>query len=180
MQTIKIINTSVLPIPWDYLVTNKTKQVVAIIYTENFIKENDNKDIEGRKIKYGIHKGRKGVYNVVVSAKEINSCVIGRALEDLEKKTSRKYVYVGRRTYDDDIYDFAEKLILESEKKFKTKKGHYDYNRAVKPLDKADVIGGWIGEFLHWAVTDKDARVLESLWRTVRYEIAELLKGEKK
>lgn len=186
MRIIKIINAYPLPSPWDYLLDaskkDNYKSIIAVIYTEKFIEENNGKNVDGRKIKhdkYGIHKNRFGYYDIIVHSKEINSCIIREKLKDLSKKTKQKYIFVGDRTYDDDIYDFAEKLMNKLDN-LCDKQGYHDEKKLKSYSAKADLIGVWIGEFLNWVVTDKDVRTLESLWTTVRYEIIDLIKPEKK
>ena len=86
-RIIKIKPTSEYPCQWDDLI-GPGKKVIATLYTLQ----------EGKKdnLKIGITKGKDGIYDIVVSkTKEINGKVARNALNDLEKVTGKKYVFVG-------------------------------------------------------------------------------------
>lgn len=83
-KLIKVKPACEYPSQWDDLIGPGGK-VIATIYTL----EEGAKDQHG----LGITKGKDGIYDIVVYAKEINSEVVRNALKDLEKVTGSRYVF---------------------------------------------------------------------------------------
>lgn len=86
-KIIKVRPTCEYPCQWDDLIDSR-KKLIATIYTL----EEGEKD----NLKPGISKGKDGIYDIVVYAKEINNEVARNALKDLEKVTGKRYVFVGQ------------------------------------------------------------------------------------
>lgn len=164
-KVVKIKPTGEYPCQWDDLIDDKGK-TIATIYTEEEAKKDG--------LKTGIRKGRDGVYDIVVWAREINNEVVRNALKDLGKKTGTNYVLCVRRTIEDDIIAWAEKLMKPLEKYGNPKRG-YDFSKASTPRQKAEIISIWVGEILYEALTYKDERVVKSLAETVKAEIQDLV-----
>ena len=84
-RTIKTSPTSEYPCQWDDLI-GPGKKVIATLCTLQ----------EGKKdnLKVGITKGKDGIYDIVVQAKEINNKVARNALDNLKKVTGEKYIFV--------------------------------------------------------------------------------------
>ena len=169
-STINVYSTSQFPCQWEDLIIKnrqKTKKLIATIYTEReALKDN---------LGFGIKRGEDGVYDIVVDALEINNEVVRNALKDLEKKTCQKYKFISKKTNEDGIIDYANRLIKYS-KRFEDKNGNYNFNQAKISYEKTLVIRSWIGELLYEAITYKNAETLKSLETTINFEIRELLK----
>lgn len=164
-KKISVRPTGEYPCQWDDLI-GPSKKVIATIYTlEEGYKDN---------LKPGITKGKDGIYDIVVYAKEINNEVVRNALKDLEKLTGKRYVFAGTPSLEDRIIAYAERLMKPLKKYGNTKAG-YDFSKAKTPKQKADVIGIWIGEILCEALTYKDAEMVKSLTETIKTEIEELI-----
>lgn len=99
---IKINPTCEYPCQWDDLIDSR-KKVIATIYTLE----------EGKKdnLKPGVTKGKDGIYDIVVYAKEINNEVVRNALKDLEKITGKQYIFAGSSSPEDKIITYAKKLM---------------------------------------------------------------------
>jgi len=163
----KIIRpTGGYPCQWDDLVDIRGNTIITI-YTENEAK------VSG--IKSGIRKAKDGIYNLVVHSNEINNEVVRNALKKLSKKTKQDYKFLAKKTLDDKIINYADKLMKPSEK-YKDSEGDYDFSSAKTPKEKAEIIMGWIGEILYEGETYKDKNALESLVKTIKIEIKELIK----
>lgn len=153
------------PCQWDDLIDSR-KKVVATIYTL----EEGEKD----NIKSGITKGKDGIYDIVVHAKEINNEVVRNALRDLEKVTDKRYVFTGSPSSEDKIIAHAERLMRPLKKYGNPKKG-YNFSKARTVKQKAEVTCIWIGEILYEALTYKDAEAVKSLTEMTKTEIEELI-----
>jgi len=164
-NTIRVRPTSEYPCQWDDLI-NSRKKVIATIYTL----EEGEKD----NLKPGITKGKDGIYDIVVHAKEINNEVVRNALEDLGKVTGKKYAFAGTPSTEDKIIAYAERLMRPSKKYGNPDKG-YDFSKARTTKQKAEVIGIWIGEILYEALTYKDVESTKSLVKIIQTEIEDLL-----
>lgn len=166
-KAIRIRPTGEYPCQWDDLI-EPGRKVRATVYTLE----------EGKKdhLKPGITKGKDGVYDIVVDAKEINNEVARNALKDLGKVTGRRYVFAGFPSPEDELLAYAERLLTPL-KKYGTSRQGYDFSRAKTPRQKAEVIGIWIGEILYDALTYKDVATVKSLTETIRAEIEELIRS---
>jgi len=169
-KIIKVRPTCEYPCQWDDLIDSR-KKVIATIYTF----EEGGKD----KLKPGITKGKDGIYDIVVYAKEINNEVVRNALKDLEKVTGERYVFAGSYSPEDKIIAYAEKLMRPLKKYGNLEEG-YDFSTATTAKQKAEVISIWIGEILYEALTYKDIEAVKSLTKTIGAEIEELIKYKKK
>jgi len=167
-KKIKIRATCEYPCQWDDLIDSRNK-VIATIYTLEEGKED--------KLKPGITKGKDGIYDIVVYAKEINNEVVRNALKDLEKITGKQYVFEGSLSFEDKIIAYAERL-MKPVKKYGNPEEGYDFSRAITPRQKAEIICIWIGEILYEALTYKDVNALKSLIKTIKTEIEDLIKEE--
>lgn len=168
MKSINVYSTSQFPSQWDDLIT-KEKRLIATLYTKKEAKK-DN-------ISFGVKKAKDGIYDIVVDATEINNEIVKNALKDLTKKTNKKYRFVSKRTNEDKIIDYSNKLLKYAEK-FKDKEGYYDFSQVKTPYEKNLVIRSWIGELLYEAIVYKNPEVLKSLEKTMDIEIKELLKSK--
>ena len=166
MKEKRIKPTGCYPCQWDDLI-DSNKMVIATIYTEKEAKANG--------LKPGIRKAKDGIYNIVVCSNEINNEVVRNALKNLSKKTKQSYRFSAKSTLEDAIINYANKIMKPSEK-YKDLKGNYDFSKAKIPKEKAEVIMGWIGEILYEGITYKDKNALESLVKTIKIEIQELIK----
>lgn len=164
-KIIKVRPTCECPCQWDDLV-NSRKKVIATIYTL----EEGEKD----NIKPGITKGKDGIYDIVVYAKEINNEVVRNALRDLEKVTGKRYVFTGSTSSEDKIVAYAERLMRPLKKYGNPEKG-YNFSKARTVKQKAEVICIWIGEILYEALTYKDAKMVKSLTEMTKTEIEGLI-----
>ena len=172
MKPINVYSTSQFPCQWeDLIIKNRqnTKKLIATIYTE--------KEAQKDNLGLGIKRERDGVYDIVVDALEINNEVVRNALKDLEKKTNQKYKFISKKTNEDKIIDYANKLMKYS-KRFEDKNGNYNFNQAKISYEKILVIRSWIGELLYEAITCKNAETLKSLETIISFEIKELLKNK--
>ena len=171
IKTIKVYSTAQFPCQWDDLVIKekKKKKLIATIYSK--------KEAEKDNLGFGIKKARDNIYDLVVDASEINNQVVRDALQDLEKRTHKKYKFFSEKTNEDRIIDYANKLIKYGEK-FKNKNGDYDFSQVKIPYEKNLVIRSLIGEILYEAITYKNPKGLKSLETTINLEIKELLKKE--
>lgn len=167
-KIIKVNPTSEYPCQWDDLIDSR-KKVVATIYTL----EEGEKD----NLKPGITRGEDSIYDIVVHAQEINNEVVKNALEDLGNITDKRYVFSGCTSPDDEIIDYAEKLMKPLHKYGNPKDG-YDFSKARTSKQKAEVVGIWIGEILYEALTYKDVESTRSLTETIIAEIEELINGK--
>lgn len=167
-KRIKIRPTCEYPCQWDDLINSRNK-VIATIYTLKEGKED--------KLKPGIIKGKDGIYDIVVYAKEINNEVVRNALKDLEKITGKQYVFEGSLSFEDKIIAYAERL-MKPLKKYGNHEECYNFSKARSPRQKVEVIGIWIGETLYEALTYKDVNALKSLIKTIKTEIEDLIKEE--
>lgn len=165
-KIIKVRPTCEYPCQWDDLIDYR-KKVIATIYTL----EEGEKD----KLKTGITKGRDGIYDVVVHAKEINNEVVRNALKDLEKVTGKRYVFASSHSPEDKIIAYAERLMRPLKKYGNTEEG-YDFSKATTAKQKAEAIGIWIGEILYEALTYKETEAVKSLTETIKTEIEEIIK----
>lgn len=165
-KIIRIKPTGQYPCQWDDLI-NKKNKTIATIYTEN--------EAKGDGLKFGITKGKDGVYDIVTSAKEINNEVVRNALKDLSKKTKKKYQFITKQNLEDKLIKYANRLIKPIEKYGNQKKG-YDFSKAKTPKQKTEIISIWIGEILYEALTYKDTETVKSLTTTIKTEIKELIK----
>ena len=164
-KIIRLRPTCGYPCQWDDLI-NSSKKVIATIYTL----EEGGKD----NIRPGITKGKDGIYDIVVHAKEINNEVVRNALRDLEEVTDKRYVFSGSPSSEDKIIAHAERLMRPLVKYGNPEKG-YNFLKARTVKEKAEVICVWIGEILYEALTYKDAKTVESLTETTKAEIEELI-----
>ena len=164
-KIIRVKPTCEYPCQWDDLIGPSGK-VIATIYT---LEEGERDNLNP-----GIVKGKDGIYDIVVHAKEINNEVVRNALQDLEKVTGKRYVFAGSSSLEDKIIAYAERL-MRPLKKYGISKEGYDFSKAKTPKQKAEVIGIWIGEILYEALTYKDAGTVKSLTETIKMEIEELL-----
>lgn len=164
-RPVRIKPTCEYPCQWDDLIA-PGKKVIATIYTFE----------EGKKdnLKPGITKGKDGIYDIVVHSKEINNEVVRNALQDLEKVTGDKYVFVSPPSLEDKIIAYAERL-MKPLRKYGTPEEGYDFSRAKTTTQKTEVIGIWIGEILYEALTYKDLEAVKSLAETIRPEIEEIV-----
>ena len=164
-KIIKIRPTTEYPCQWDDLIGPKRK-VIATIYTVE----------EGKKdnLKLGINKGKDGIYDIVVSAKEINNQMVRNALGNLGKVTGYQYKLASTLSLEDKIITYAEKL-MKPLKKYGNPDDGYNFSKAKTNKQKAEVIGIWIGEILYEALTYKDLDTLKSLTETIKAEIEELI-----
>ncbi len=165
-KIIKVRPTCEYPCQWDDLI-DSCKKVIATIYTL----EEGEKD----NLKPMITKGKDGIYDIVVYAKEINNEVARNALKDLEKVTGKRYVFAGPNSPEDKIIAYAERLIRPLKKYGNTEEG-YDFSKATTAKQKAEVIGIWIGEILYEASTYKETEAVKSLTETIKTEIEEIIK----
>jgi nitrate reductase alpha subunit len=119
-RLMRIKPTSEYPSEWDDLI-GPNKKVIATIYTPE----------EGKKdnLKPGITKGKDGIYDIVVHAKEINNEVARNALRNLEKVTGKQYIFVSTTSSEDRIINYAERL-MRSLKKYGNPDEGYDFSRA--------------------------------------------------
>lgn len=168
-KVVKIRPACEYPSQWDDLIGPDGK-VIATIYTF----EEGAKDSR----KLGIKKGKDGVYDIVVDAKEINNKVVRNALKKLEKITGSKYVFAGSSSPEDEIIAYAEKL-MKPLKKYGNPDAGYDFSGARTAKQKAEVIGIWIGEILYEALIYKDSQTVRSLIETIQTEVEELIKEDK-
>ena len=170
MKKIMVYQTSEFPCSYEDLVIKGKKggTTIATIYTEGYAKKYTAINPLPR-----IKKSKKGIYDIVVDASEINSEVVRNALKDLEKKTHKKYKFICKKTAEDKIFKYAEQLI-EYGKRFKTKKG-YNFDK-VTAHEKTQIIRSWIGEILYEAGVYKNLPVLKSLEKTISIEIEDLIK----
>jgi len=164
-KIIKIKPTTEYPCQWDDLIAPNRK-VITTIYT----------DEEGKKdnLILGINKGKDGIYDIVISAKEINNQVVRNALEDLGKITGYQYKLAATPSLEDRIITYAEKL-MKPLKKYGNPDDGYDFSNAQTAKQKAEVVGIWIGEILYEALTYKDLDTLKSLTETIKAEIEDLI-----
>lgn len=167
-KIIKVRLTCEYPCQWDDLV-NSRKKVIATIYTL----EEGEKD----NIKSGITKGKNGIYDIVVHAKEINNEVVRNALRDLGKVTDKQYVFTGSPSSEDKIIAHAERL-MRPLKKYGNPKEGYDFSKAKTAKQKVEVINIWIGEILYEALTYKDVESAKGLIKIIQTEIEELINEE--
>lgn len=116
-RPIKIKPTCEYPCQWDDVI-GPDKKVIATIYTF----EEGEKD----NLKPGITKGKDGIYDIVVYAKEINNEVVRNALLELEKVTGKKYIFAGSPSLEDEIVAYAERL-MKPLKKYGTSEEGYDF-----------------------------------------------------
>lgn len=130
-------------------------------------------------LSFGIKKSKDKIYDIVVDATEINNEVVRNALKNLEKITKQKYNFISKKTPEDKIIDYANKLIKYGEKS-KEKNGNYNFDMAKIFFEKNLVIRSWVGELIYEALTYKDPRTLKSLEKTINIEIKYLLKNLKK
>lgn len=102
IRVTRIKPTSEYPCQWDDLI-GPNKKVIATIYTPE----------EGKKdnLKPGITKGKDGIYDIVVHAKEINNEVARNALRNLEKVTGKQYIFVSTTSSEDRIINYAGRLM---------------------------------------------------------------------
>ncbi len=164
-KIIRVKPTCEYPCQWDDLI-DPSRKVIATIYT---LEEGERDNLNP-----GIVKGKDGIYDIVVHAKEINNEVVRNALQDLEKVTGKRYVFAGSSSLEDKIIAYAERLMRPLKKYGISKEGYY-FSKAKTPKQKAEVIGIWIGEILYEALTYKDAETVKSLTETIKMEIEELL-----
>jgi hypothetical protein len=164
-EIIKIRPTYEYPCQWDDLIDSR-KKVIATIYTIQ----------EGKKdnLKPGIAKGKDGIYDIVVHAKDINNEVVRNALRDLEKVTGKRYRFVCSPSSEDKIIAYAEKL-MKPLKGYGNPNEGYDFSKAKTAKQKTEIIGIWIGEILYEALTYKDIEVVKSLTETILTEVKELI-----
>lgn len=165
-KIIRVRPTCEYPCQWDDLIGSH-KKVIATIYTL--------KEAEKDNLKPGVKKGKNGIYDMVVDAKEINNEVVRNALKDLEKFSGKRYVFAGTPSPEDEIIAYAERL-MKPLKKYGDPKEGYDFSKARTPKQKAEVIGIWIGEILYEALTYKDVGMVKSLTETIKAEIEEFIK----
>lgn len=164
-KIIKVRPTCEYPCQWDDLIDSR-KKVIATIYTL----EEGEKD----NLKPGIKKGKDGIYDIVVHAKEINNEVVRNALKDLEKVIGERYVFAGSLSPEDKIIAYAERL-MKPLKKYGNPEEGYNFSKARTAKQKAEVISVWIGEILYEALTYKDVEAVKSLTETIKTEIEELI-----
>lgn len=166
VNLIKVYPACEYPAQWDDLI-DQDKKVIATIYTlEEGLKD---------KRKEGITKAKDGIYDMVVLAKEINNEVVKNALEKLGRITRKEYKFMGKRSEEDKIITFAEKLMRPLAKYGDQKKG-YDFSKIKAAKEKAKIIGIWIGEILYEAITHKDVEAVKSLTEIILTEIEDLIK----
>lgn len=164
-KIIRIKPTCEYPCQWDDLIDSR-KQMIATIY--------NRKEGERNNLKPGITKGKDGIYDIVVHAKEINNEVVRNALKDLGKVTGESYIFVGFRSPEDKIISYAERL-MRSLKKYDNPDKGYDFSKARTPKQKVEVISIWIGEILYEALTYKDVESTKSLINVIQTEIEKLI-----
>lgn len=164
-KIIRLRPTCGYPCQWDDLI-NSSKKVIATIYTL----EEGGKD----NIRPGITKGKDGIYDIVVYAKEINNEVARNALRDLEKITGKRYVFAGSPSPEDKIIAYAERLMKPLKKYGNSDKG-YDFSTARTAKQKAEIIDIWIGEILYETLTYKDVESVKALIKIIQTEIEELI-----
>lgn len=164
-KIIRVIPACEYPCQWDDLIGPSGK-VVATIYTF----EEGGKD----NLKSGITKGKDGIYDIVVHAKEINNEVVRNALKDLEKVTGTPYVFVSSPSPEDKIIAYTERL-MRPLKKYGDPDEGFNFSKAGTVRQKTEVIGIWIGEIMYEALTYKDAEAVKSLTETIKTEIEELI-----
>ena len=160
-KIIKVKPTSEYPCQWDDLIDSR-KKVIATIYTL----EEGEKD----NLKPGITKGEDGIYDIVVHAQQINNEVVKNALEDLGNITDKRYVFSGSISPEDEIIDYAKRL-MKPLKKYGNPEEGYDFSKARTTKQKAEVVGIWIGEILYESLTYKDVESVRSLTETIIAEI---------
>lgn len=164
-KIIKIKPTGEYPCQWDDLI-DAGRKVIATIYTcEEGEKDN---------LKPGITKGKDGIYDIIVYAKEINNEVVRNALKDLGKITGKRYVLKEFPSLEDKIIVYTERLMNPLRKYGNPKEG-YDFLKAKTAKQKAEVINIWIGEILYDVLTYKDVESVKSLIKTIRTEIEEII-----
>ena len=166
MKINKIHSDVQYPCQYDDLFDEKGK-LIATIYTEKDAKEDG--------LRQGVSKGRDGIYNIVTSAKEINNEVVRNGLEELSRKTGKRYEFVAEKTNEDKIIKYAEKLMQRLEK-YKIGKGVYDFPKTDAPRQKARVFVGKFSGILYEALTYKDVGAVKSLTDIIELEIAEMIK----
>lgn len=164
-KIIKIKPTTEYPCQWDDLI-GPNRKVIATIYTDD----------EGKKdnLKLGINKGKDGIYDIVVSAKEINNQVVRSALEDLGQVTGHQYKLASTPSLEDKIITYTERL-MKPLNKYGNPHDGYDFSNAQTAKQMTEVIGIWIGEILYEALTYKDLDTLKALTETIKTEIEELI-----
>lgn len=164
-KIVRVKPTCDYPCQWDDLINSHNK-VIATIYTiEEAEKDNP---------KPGITKGKDGIFDIVVYSKEINNEVVRNALQDLEKVTNKRYVFASSPSHEDKIIAYAERLMRPLKKYGDPKKG-YVFSKARTAKQKTEIIGIWIGEILYEALTYKDVESVNSLVKTIRTEIEDLV-----
>lgn len=164
-KTMKIRPSCEYPCQWDDLIGSR-KKVVATIYTVEEGKKSNRKP--------GITKGKDNIYDIVVNAKDINNEVVRNALKDLGKVTGKRYIFVGSPSQEDKIIAYAERL-MKPLKKYGNPVEGYDFSKAKTPKQRAEVIGIWMGEILHEALTYRDVEAIKSLTETIKVEIRDLI-----
>lgn len=164
-KPIRIKPTGQYPCQWDDLI-DEENNVIATIYTEKEAKKDG--------LKFGITEGKDGIYDIVISTKEINNEVVENELERLSRRTEKKYQFVTKSTLEDKLIKYANKLIKPIEK-YGNKKSGYDFSKARTPKQKTEVIGIWIGEILYEALVYKDVKTVKSLTTTIKLEIRNLI-----
>lgn len=167
-KIIKVRPTSEYPCQWDDLI-DPHKKVIATIYTLE----------EGKKdnLRPGITKGKDGIYDIIVHAREINSEVVRSALKELGKITGKQYALAGSLSFEDKIIAYTERL-MKPLNKYGDPVGGYDFSRASTSKQKTEIIGIWIGEILYEALTYKDIDTMKSLTETIKMEIEEIIKNK--
>ena len=167
---IKIKSTGKYPCQWDDLIDEKGS-VIATVYTEE----------EGKKdsLKFGITKGKDGIYDIVISTKEINNEVVRNVLIDLSNRTKKKYQLAASPTLEDKLIKYANSLIKPLEKYGTEKKG-YNFSKAKTAKQKTEIIGIFIGEILYEALSYKDAEIVKSLTEIIKLEVKNLIKKDGK
>ena len=161
-----IKSTGQYPCQWDDLINEKGK-IIATIYTEEEAKRDG--------LKFGISKGKDGIYDIVTSSKEINNEVVRNELNELSKRTKKKYQFVAESILEDKLIEYANKMIKPIEK-YGNEKDGYDFSKARTPKQKTEIISIWIGEILYEAIAYKDVKTVKSLTTTIKLEIEDLIK----
>ena len=82
---------------------------------------------------------------------------------------------MGKRSKEDKIITFTEKLMRRLVKYGDQKKG-YDFSKIKAAKEKAKIIGIWIAEILYEAITRKDVETVKSLTEIILTEIEDLIK----
>jgi len=165
-RKILVYSKTEYPCQRDDLITKKGK-TIATIYTE--------KEAEKEKLAQGIRKAKNGIYDIVICGTEINNEIARNALKNLEKKTNKEYRFVSKKTFEDKIIDYANKLNSLADK-YKDKNNCYDFSKAKSPSKKRNIIKSWIGEILYEAVAYKNVKALKSLTKIIGIEINDIIK----